>query len=126
MHDHHDSHHIIVPVKAYVSVFLALLFLTFLTVFITRFDFGVFNLLVALLVALIKASLVIYIFMGLKWNKSFDRFAFLSSFIFLFIFFLLVFVDIPLRHYRGAEESKQINIQSPVKPLDAGKAPVHH
>ncbi len=126
MHDHQSSHHVIVPVKTYVAVFVALLFLTFVTVFITRFDFGSFNLIIALLVALVKAGLVVMIFMGLKWNKSFDRFAFFGCLIFLFIFFLLVFVDIPLRGYRGVEETQQINIKSPVKPIVPGEKSAHH
>ncbi len=124
--DNHASHHVIVPVKTYVAVFVALLILTFLTVFVAQFDFGSFNLLVALIVAMVKASLVVMIFMGLKWNKSFDRFAFFACLIFLFIFFLLVFVDIPLRSYRGVEESQHINLKSPVKLIAPGEAPVHH
>jgi cytochrome c oxidase subunit 4 len=126
MHDHQSSHHVIVPVKTYVAVFVALLFLTFVTVFITRFDFGALNLIVALLVALVKAGLVVMIFMGLKWNKSFDRFSFFGCLIFLFIFFLLVFVDIPLRGYRGHENAQPINIKSPVKPMVPGEKPAHH
>ncbi len=125
-HDDHASHHVIVPVKTYAAVFLSLLFLTFITVWIAQFDFGSWNLLVALSVALVKATLVVMIFMGLKWNKSFDRFAFFACLIFLFIFFLLVFVDIPLRGYRGVEESQQINIQSPVKPMAPGAENAAH
>jgi len=113
----------IVPVKTYVAVFVSLLVLTFVTVFVTRFDFGAFNLIVALAIALLKAGLVVMIFMGLKWNKSFDRLAFFGSLGFLFIFFSLVFVDIPLRGYRGVEESQQINIKSPVKPFPKGTVP---
>jgi len=124
--EHHASHHFIVPVKTYVAVFLSLLFLTFLTVFVAQFDFGSWNLIVALSVALVKAGLVVMIFMGLKWNKGFDRFAFFGSLVFLFIFFLLVFVDIPLRGYRGIEESQQINIKSPVKPMLPGQASETH
>ncbi len=123
MHDHPSSHHMIVPVKTYVAVFVSLLVLTFVTVFVTRFDFGAFNLIVALAIALLKAGLVVMIFMGLKWNKSFDRLAFFGSLVFLFIFFSLVFVDIPLRGYRGVEESQQINIKSPVKPFPKGTMP---
>lgn len=123
MHDHSSSHHMIVPVKTYVAVFVSLLVLTFVTVFVTRFDFGAFNLIVALAIALLKAGLVVMIFMGLKWNKSFDRFAFFGSLVFLFIFFSLVFVDIPLRGYRGVEEAQQINIKSPVKPFPKGTVP---
>lgn len=124
--DHHASHHLIVPVKTYVSVFLSLLVLTFLTVLVAQFNFGSWNLIIALSVALVKAGLVVMIFMGLKWNKSFDRFAFFGCLVFLFIFFLLVFVDIPLRSYRGLEESQQINIQSPVKPMEAGQEQEAH
>eukprot|EP01051_Picozoa_sp_SAG22_P032089 SAG22_NODE_13352_length_409_cov_1.741935_1_plen_82_part_01 len=51
--------HFIVPVSYYVMVLVALLILTVVTVVIAQFDFGSFNILVAMLVAVVKASLVV-------------------------------------------------------------------
>ena len=61
--DNDHSHHFVVPVNYYVGTFIALLFLTFITVFVAQFDFGEWNLIIALLVAIIKATLVISFFM---------------------------------------------------------------
>ena len=53
-HTDRQSHHFIVPLRYYVGTFIGLLFLTFLTVLVSRFDFGSFGLVVALLVAFLK------------------------------------------------------------------------
>ena len=58
-------------VKAYVRVFTALAVLTIVTVAASRIHFpGAGNIVVALLIAAVKASLVAAIFMHLKWEKS--------------------------------------------------------
>jgi len=77
MSDSHQHSHFIVPVKYYIGTFLSLLVLTFVTVTISRFDFGTFNIVVAMLVAIVKASLVISFFMGLRWDKGFFQNRFL-------------------------------------------------
>ena len=58
-------------VKAYIGVFAALAVLTVVTVAISRVHFsGSGNIVVALVIAAFKASLVAAIFMHLKWEKS--------------------------------------------------------
>lgn len=57
-------------VKSYIMVFSALAVLTVVTVAASRVDFGSGNIAVALLIAVVKASLVVAIFMHLKWEKS--------------------------------------------------------
>lgn len=57
-------------VKMYIGVFMALAILTVVTVAASRVDFGSGNIAVALLIAVVKASLVAAIFMHLKWEKS--------------------------------------------------------
>ncbi|HEY0838722.1 MAG TPA: cytochrome C oxidase subunit IV family protein [Vulgatibacter sp.] len=91
---HHDPSsnmnevsHTPAPVRVYVGTFLGLLFLTFITVFIAQFHFGEWNLLVAMAVAITKATLVVLYFMGLKHDH--DRFpavVFLTGLFFLGIF----------------------------------------
>ncbi|HWV37953.1 MAG TPA: cytochrome C oxidase subunit IV family protein [Vulgatibacter sp.] len=90
-HEHssnpNEVNHQPLPLKVYVATFLALLFLTFVTVFIAQFHFGEWNLLVAMAVAVAKASLVVLYFMGLKHDH--DRFpavVFLTGLFFLGIF----------------------------------------
>jgi cytochrome c oxidase subunit 4 len=123
-HDNHD-HHFIVPVRYYVGALIALLVLTVITVVVAQFHFGPFNLLVAMAVAVIKAGVVISIFMGLKWDRGFNRLAFLGSLVFLFIFFLFSFSDVLFRGYRSSLEATQINLKSPVKKLEPGQAANH-
>ncbi len=58
-------------VRAYVKVFVALAVLTVVTVAVSRINFpGAGNVVIALLIALGKASLVAAIFMHLKWEKA--------------------------------------------------------
>ena len=58
-------------VKAYIGVFVALAVLTVVTVAISTVHFsGSGNIVVALVIAAFKASLVAAIFMHLKWEKS--------------------------------------------------------
>lgn len=109
-----DNHHHIIPLKYLVSTFVALLILTFITVFITRFDFGSLNLAIAMLVAMVKAGLVVQIFMALKWEKGFNPVAFFGSLVFVFIFIALVFSDYAFRSQRDAYEGDVIEYTSPV------------
>jgi len=56
--------------KAYVKVLLALAVLTFITVLVSRYHFGrVGNIGVGLLIATVKASLVVMFFMHLKYEQ---------------------------------------------------------
>jgi cytochrome c oxidase subunit 4 len=58
-------------VKAYLAVFAALAVLTVVTVAVSLIHFpGKGNIIVALLIATVKASLVAAIFMHLKWEKA--------------------------------------------------------
>ena len=58
-------------VRAYLAVFAALAALTVITVAVAQVHFpGIGNVLVALLIAALKATLVAAIFMHLKWEKS--------------------------------------------------------
>ena len=58
-------------VKLYIGVFVALAVFTVLTVAASTQDFGgSWNVVVALSIATVKASLVAWIFMHLKWERS--------------------------------------------------------
>lgn len=117
-HNHDDhSHHVIVPTKTYVAVFASLLVLTVITVALSLVDFGSLNLVIALLVAFIKASCVIWIFMGLKWDRGFNLVAFVGSILFLLIFIGMTFSDIAYRKDTDPVEAQTFGIKSPVKPI---------
>ena len=59
----------IVPKATYFKVLLALIFLTGVTVGAAFFDFGPFTDVIALSIATLKASLVVAIFMHVKFEK---------------------------------------------------------
>ena len=117
MSSEHHSHHVIVPVKTYVLTFVSLLILTVLTVAMSLIDFGSMNLVIALLVAFVKASCVVWLFMGLKWDRGFNLVAFVGSILFLLIFVGLVFSDIAFRKDTDILEIQHFGIKSPVRPI---------
>lgn len=99
-HDHahgHDAHgygpHHVTSTKTFVNVLLALLFLTVITVGASRVDFGAANLLIAMLIASVKAALVIAIFMHVKWDTAINKIVFLSSFLFLSLLLIFTLSD---------------------------------
>ncbi len=59
----------IVPYKTQVIVLFVLLILTGITVAVTRLEFGALNTLIAMLVAGIKATIVLAWYMHLKYEK---------------------------------------------------------
>ncbi|HEY5241117.1 MAG TPA: cytochrome C oxidase subunit IV family protein [Polyangiaceae bacterium] len=104
-HDHDDGgdvHVHIAPAAFYWGIFGALVCLTIATVKVSYYDFGSANILIALLIATMKASLVAAFFMHLRHDKLFNTLAFLAAFLFLGIFILLTYDDVGVRaHDRG-------------------------
>lgn len=117
MSDDH-SEHFIIPVKYYVITLVALLFLTFITVFVAQFDFGVLNIFIAMGVAVIKASFVITFFMGLKWDEGFNKVVLFSTFAFVGLFLAIILFDVFTRTDVYSNEGETIKINSPVKIIE--------
>ncbi len=97
----HSIHTHVCSVGMLTVNFAALLFLTFLTVLVSRFDFGEMNLFIAVAIAAVKVGLVVTIFMHLKWDTAINNIAFLSSLLFLALLFLFTLADVATR---GAED----------------------
>ena len=110
-HDAHDggSHHV-VPDRVFLAVFGGLLVLTVITVGISRFDFGGMNLLIAMLVAAVKAALVMTFFMHLKYDTATNNIVFLSSFLFLSLLFLFTLADVATR----GDADPELEMRAPV------------
>jgi len=92
----HDAPHgvgHIVPFKILFAVFVALTLLTVITVAASEVDFGEMNLVVALAIAVIKASLVVLFFMHLLWDKPFNAIVFVGCLIFVGLFISLSLLD---------------------------------
>lgn len=88
------GHHHVSSPAMFLSVLLALLFLTFITVVVAQFDFGSANMLIAMGIASIKASLVIAFFMHLKYDTAINKLVFMSSFLFLSLLFIFTLGDL--------------------------------
>jgi len=83
----HHPH--VLPVRTYLAVWIGLLVLTVITVKTSYFNFGIMNLVVAMGIATLKASLVVLFFMHLKYDEKFNAIIFAGSLTFLTIFFVL-------------------------------------
>jgi cytochrome c oxidase subunit 4 len=77
----------VLPIKLYLGVYGALVVLTYVTVQVSLLDLGKPAIYVAMAVAIVKASLVLGYFMHLKFDVRFNTFVFLSSVVFLLLFF---------------------------------------
>jgi cytochrome c oxidase subunit IV len=98
--DQHHEHHII-PLGTYVKVLGVLLVLTVLTVAVSRFDFGAFNTIINLGIASVKASLVLAIFMHLKYDDRLYLVLILTSIFFLIVMYFFSVLDIFTRVAQG-------------------------
>ena len=83
--EHHGVHHVS-PLWQLIAVFATLVFLTIITVSVTHFDFGRLNVWIALLIACVKALLVMTFFMHLKYDRPFNIFLFYGCFLLVFLF----------------------------------------
>ena len=87
------SGHHIAPVRCYILVFAALIIGTALTYAAALVDFGFFNNVVMLAIALTKAALVILIFMGVRWSSRLTWVVAVSGFVWLLILFGITMSD---------------------------------
>lgn len=93
---HHE--HPITSYRSLLTVLLALLFLTVLTIAISRIDFGGHNnTIVSLFIASCKSTLVLLYFMHLKYERKFFAITFVTSVFILAILIGLTFVDVHFR-----------------------------
>jgi cytochrome c oxidase subunit 4 len=87
------SEHHVVSWRVYLAVFLALVALTVSTVQVTGHDFGPFNLVVALGVAITKATLVVLYFMHARYSPRLTGIVIASSLVFFAILVFLLLTD---------------------------------
>ena len=95
-HDAHADHGLAhtMPVWMLIAVLGALMGLTVLTVSVTSFDLGSQgNLIVAMVIATIKAALVVTFFMHLLWDKKFHLILFLTAVLFVVLFLSMSITD---------------------------------
>ena len=90
--DHHGVGHV-VPLPLLVGVLGILLFLTVVTVAVSRVDLGFLNIWVAMGVATVKALFVCAYFMHLRWDKPFNTIVLLSAIAATGLFLALAMMD---------------------------------
>jgi cytochrome c oxidase subunit IV len=88
------SEHIVSP-KLYVTIFLALMALTILTVVAAYFDLGRANVFIALTIAVTKATLVVLFFMHVRWSSRLTM-----VFVVAGLFWLIIMVVFTLSDYQ--------------------------
>lgn len=95
----HDAHaeHSHGGAALYARTLIALLFLTVVTIAASYVDFGSGNVVIALLIATMKATLVALFFMHLRYEKKVNAVIACAGFLFLGIFLTFCFIDVGAR-----------------------------
>ncbi|MEC7352543.1 MAG: cytochrome C oxidase subunit IV family protein [Planctomycetota bacterium] len=91
-----DTHPIVghlVPMSTLVWTTLALLVLTILTVAVRYIDVGEFNIVIAIGIAVLKATLVALFFMHLWWDRPFNQIVFVACISFVVLLIALTVID---------------------------------
>jgi cytochrome c oxidase subunit 4 len=96
-----DHTHHIVPKRVYFAVFGGLIVLTWLTTFVATFDLGRLNFVVAISIAIFKASLVILFFMHVAYATRLTRMIIFSGLYWLILLLFIVMSDIWTRDWMG-------------------------
>lgn len=114
-HGHHGISHV-ASIKVLVGTGGSLLLLTLVTVAATRVDLGAnLNLALAMLIAVIKATLVVLFFMHLKYDKLFHTVVFVSALLAASLFVGFTLMD--------TNQYQQTNIWHPDSPPAAPIGP---
>lgn len=109
-HGHDDHEHHIVPTFTYVKVLVSLTALMLLTIFAAEIDIPavgpisgtIMNQTVALVIAVTKAFLVVWVFMGVRWGTSLTKIWAAVGFIWFFLLGLII-IDYPMRAFEGVD-----------------------
>ena len=107
--------------KFYVAIFFALIAFTLLTVGASNIHLGKFNLVVAVVIASMKASLVVLFFMHLRYDNKFNAMILVVSLLFIGVFFAYTLNDTDHRGDIDLEQGVKI-LPSTGDPAPGGPA----
>ena len=96
----HPEHHI-VPKRVYFVIFFALIVLTWVTAWVSTIDLGAFNTVVALSIAVFKASLVLFFFMHVFWGTRLTKLIVAAGVFWLLLLLFIAMMDIWTRNWMG-------------------------
>jgi cytochrome c oxidase subunit IV len=88
----------IVPPKVYIGIFLSLMVLTAVTVAAAFVSLGPFNIVIALAIATLKATLVVLYFMHARYSPKRTQLVIISAVFWLAIMLALTMSDYASRH----------------------------
>lgn len=96
---HEDAFTHVVPPVIYYGIWATLMVLTLVTVLASFAELGPFNIVIALLIATIKGTLVVLFFMHLRYSTKLTMVAVIAALFWLFIMFSLTMTDYLSRHW---------------------------
>jgi len=105
----------VVSKKFYILVFAALIILTGLTTGVAFINLGKWNTVVALAIAVCKATLVGLFFMHLRWSSNLLRIVVASSLLWLVILIGLTLSDVFTRDWTPVPSSWEAQVQQEVR-----------
>jgi cytochrome c oxidase subunit 4 len=91
------SAHRSVSDRVYILIWLALLVLTGITIWVSSLQLGVYSVLTALVVASVKAGLVLFVFMHLKYEEPIFKIILLVVIVTLTVIIAMTFLDVGFR-----------------------------
>jgi len=110
--------------KRYIVVWAILLACTALTVWTGRQDLGGLNIVIALVIATFKASLVVLFFMHMTEAAGTNRIVFVTSFVFMLVMIFGVFGDLWTRNEMSLPSAAPSTLAPEIQV--PGEAPAHH
>jgi cytochrome c oxidase subunit IV len=126
-HGHDDGAvhaHVSSPIF-YVAIFMALITLTILTVGQSYVDLGRLNIVLVVIIATMKASLVVAFFMHLRWDNKFNALMFISGLFFIGVFFAYTMNDTEKRGEHDPDQNVKV-WQKDGKEAPGGFVPKAH
>jgi cytochrome c oxidase subunit IV len=123
------EHPHVMPLPIYFLIFGILLFFTVVTVGVSLLGLPpIPAIIVAVVVATIKASLVVLYFMHLRYENTFYSFIFIGSLFFVGLFFLITLLDMNFRGFIVPQQAteyyrnEQIQLKQEAAQAEAAKA----
>jgi cytochrome c oxidase subunit 4 len=108
------------PVSLYITIFLALLVGTGLTVVAAFVNLGTFNFPVAMAIAVVKASLVVWFFMHVKYQSHLTKLTLATG-----LFFLAILLGMMLIDYTSKSFLPMPGPSDPMSVISTAPVPEH-
>jgi cytochrome c oxidase subunit 4 len=89
--DNENNH--IIPYRTFLLVLAGLITLTLISVSVTQISLGMFTVAIALLIAVVKSTFVLRVFMHLKFENRFISFAVIAVFVIIALVILITLLD---------------------------------